>query len=134
MTNPIIIEIEKSQVKENLPEINVGDRVKVDLLITEGKKQRIQPYEGTIIEKKGHLHKESITVRKVVDGVGVEKSFSIHAPNVANIKIIKQGKVRRAKLYYLRNRLGEKATAVKAKGTLSQGISSQGTQSKETKK
>ncbi|MFA5879887.1 MAG: 50S ribosomal protein L19 [Candidatus Margulisiibacteriota bacterium] len=115
MSTPIIDEIEKSQMKTDLPVINVGDRVRVEAIITEGKKQRIQPFEGTVIEKKHANSRESITLRKVVDGIGVEKTFSIHALNVANIKIIKAGKVRRAKLYYLRKRKGEKATAVKAK-------------------
>ncbi len=115
MTNPIILEIEKSQMKENTIELNVGDKVKIDYLITEGKKQRIQPYEGTIIEKKGANSRLAITVRKVVDKIGVEKTFLIHSPNVANIKVLKRGKVRRAKLFYLRDRLGEKATTVKTK-------------------
>jgi len=115
MSLPIIDDIEKSQMKTDLPQINVGDRVRVEAVITEGKKQRIQPFEGTVIEKKHAYSRESITLRKVVDGIGVEKTFSIHAANVSSIKIVKAGKVRRAKLYYLRNRKGERATAVKAK-------------------
>ena len=115
MTNKEIQEFEKSQCKENVPSIKVGDSVIVHKVIMEGKKQRTQRFQGTVIKKKGSLSRESFTVRKIVDGVGVEKTFLIHSPLVPKVEIIQQSKVRRAKLYYLRDRVGAKANRLKVK-------------------
>ena len=101
-------------VKEANPAIRVGDVVKVHVKIREGERERIQVFEGTIIARKGAGVSETFTVRRVSYGVGVERVFPIHSPNVADVKIIRRGKVRRAKLYYLRDRVG-KASKVKEK-------------------
>eukprot|EP01047_Picozoa_sp_COSAG01_P004025 COSAG01_NODE_128_length_24936_cov_324.347264_9_plen_115_part_00 len=111
--NPIIEEIEKGQMKADLKTIDVGDTVAVSKTIKEGKKERQQKFEGVVIKKQGRLSRESITVRKIVDGIGVEKTFLIHSPLVPSYKIIKRAKVRRAKLYYLRERLGVKTSRLK---------------------
>ncbi len=108
----IIRSIEAEYKKTDLPEIHVGDTVKVGVLIQEGNKERTQPYEGTVIAKRNGGISETITVRKVFQGVGVERVFLLHSPKIDSIKIIRRGKVRRAKLYYLRDRVG-KATRVK---------------------
>ena len=101
-------------MKEELPEMNVGDTVRVHVKIKEGARERIQVFEGTIIARKpGGIH-ESITVRRLSYGVGCEKVFPIHAPNIVKVETVRKGKVRRAKLYYLRDRLG-KAAKVKEK-------------------
>jgi large subunit ribosomal protein L19 len=107
----IIRSIEAEHLKSKLPEIHVGDTVEVGVLIKEGDKQRVQPYKGTVIAKRNGGINETITVRRVFQGVGVERVFLIHSPIVANIKIERRGKVRRAKLYYLRDRVG-KATRI----------------------
>ena len=99
------------QAKE-LPEIYVGDTVRVGVRITEGNKERIQPYEGVVIAKRHGGLNETITVRRIFQGVGVERVFLVHSPQVASIKVERRGKVRRAKLFYLRDRVG-KATRVK---------------------
>ena len=101
-------------IKEANPAIRVGDVVKVHVKIREGERERIQVFEGTIIARKGSGVSETFTVRRVSYGVGVERVFPIHSPNVADVKIIRRGKVRRAKLYYLRDRVG-KASKVKEK-------------------
>lgn len=95
------------QLKENAPEINVGDTVAVHCKIKDGNSERIQLFEGTVIAKKGGGISETFTVRKVSYGVGVEKIFPVHSPNVAKVEVIRKGKVRRAKLYYLRDRVGK---------------------------
>jgi large subunit ribosomal protein L19 len=103
---------EAAQMKSDLPEIYVGDTVKVGVRIREGNKERVQPYEGVVIAKRhGGLH-ETITVRRIFQGVGVERIFLLHSPQVASVKVERRGKVRRAKLFYLRDRVG-KATRVK---------------------
>jgi large subunit ribosomal protein L19 len=99
------------QAKDH-PEIYVGDTVRVGVRITEGNKERIQPYEGVVIAKRHGGLNETITVRRIFQGVGVERVFMIHSPQVASIKVERRGKVRRAKLFYLRDRVG-KATRVK---------------------
>ena len=105
-------DFEKSQLKKELPEIYVGDTVKVGVKITEGNKERVQPYEGVVIAKRhGGLNK-TITVRRIFQGIGVERIFMLHSPQVASLKVERRGKVRRAKLFYLRDRVG-KATRVK---------------------
>lgn len=98
--------------KKDLPEIYVGDTVKVSVRIQEGNKERVQPYEGIVIAKRNGGINETITVRRIFQGVGVERVFLIHSPRIATIQVIRRGKVRRAKLYYLRDRVG-KATRVK---------------------
>ena len=107
----IIRDIESEQLKTNLPIIYVGDTVKVGVKIKEGEKFRVQPYEGVVIAKRNGGINETITVRKVFQGVGVERVFLLHSPRIDNIKVMRRGKVRRAKLYYLRNRVG-KATRI----------------------
>lgn len=108
----IIRDIEAEQLKTDLPTIYVGDTVKVGVKIKEGEKYRVQPYEGVVISKRNGGINETITVRKVFQGVGVERVFLLHSPRIDSIKVMRRGKVRRAKLYYLRNRVG-KATRIK---------------------
>src|SRR6476469_2892355 len=108
----IIRSIESEQLKTDLPIIHVGDTVKVGVKIREGNKERVQPYEGTVIGKRNGGINETITVRRIFQGVGVERVFLIHSPRIATIQVMRRGKVRRAKLYYLRDRVG-KATRVK---------------------
>lgn len=98
-----------SQVKSELPAINVGDTVRVHVLIKEGTRERVQVFEGTVIARKHGGINETITVRRVSYGVGVEKIFPLHSPHVSKIETVRKGKVRRAKLYYLRYRLGKAA-------------------------
>ena len=104
--------LEADYIKTDLPEIYVGDTIRVGVRIREGGKERIQPYEGTVIAMRNGGINKSITVRRIFQGVGVERVFLIHAPRVANIKVLRRGKARRAKLYYLRDRVG-KATRLK---------------------
>ena len=100
------------QLKETVPAFNVGDTVRVHNRIKEGTRERIQMYEGTVIAKHGGGISETFTVRRISYGVGVEKTFPIHSPNVVKVDVVRVGKVRRAKLYYLRDRVG-KASKVK---------------------
>ncbi len=102
------------QLKTDLPSFNIGDGVKVYVRITEGEKDRIQMFDGTVIAKHGGGISETFTVRKIAYGVGVEKTFPIHSPNVTKVEVVREAKVRRAKLYYLRDRVG-KAAKVKEK-------------------
>ena len=108
----LISEFEKEQLKKELPEIYVGDTVKVGVKITEGNKERVQPYEGVVIAKRHGGLNQTITVRRIFQGIGVERVFMLHSPQVASLKVERRGKVRRAKLFYLRDRVG-KATRVK---------------------
>jgi large subunit ribosomal protein L19 len=108
----IIRSIEAEQLKSDLPDIYVGDTVKVGVKIKEGTKERVQPYEGVVIARRNGGINETITVRKVFQGVGVERVFLLHSPRIESIKVLRRGKVRRAKLYYLRDRVG-KATRIK---------------------
>ena len=105
----LLREIEKESMKSELPEFNVGDVVKVSVNVKEGSKTRIQMFEGTVIANKSTGISETFTVRKISNGVGVERVFPIHSPNVKNVEVVNKGKVRRAKLYYLRNRVGKAA-------------------------
>ena len=107
--NDIIREIEAEQLKENAPEINVGDTVKVYGKIKEGNRERIQVFEGTVIKKQGGSNRATFTVRKTSNGIGVEKTWPLHSPNVEKVEVVRMGKVRRAKLNYLRDRVGKKA-------------------------
>ena len=108
----LVEEFENEQLKKKLPEIYVGDTVKVGVKITEGNKERIQPYEGVVIAKRHGGINQTITVRRIFQGIGVERVFMLHSPQVASLKVERRGKVRRAKLFYLRDRVG-KATRVK---------------------
>ncbi|MEI2580801.1 50S ribosomal protein L19 [Scytonema sp. PRP1] len=111
-TEEIIRSIEAEQLKSNSPQIFVGDTVRVGVKIKEGEKYRVQPYEGVVIGKRNGGINETITVRRVFKGVGVERVFLVHSPRIDSIKVLRRGKVRRAKLYYLRDRVG-KATRIK---------------------
>jgi large subunit ribosomal protein L19 len=108
----LIRAFEAEQLKAELPEIYVGDTVKVGVRIREGNKERVQPYEGVVIAKRHGGLNATITVRRIFQGVGVERVFMLHSPQVASVKVERRGKVRRAKLFYLRDRVG-KATRVK---------------------
>ena len=112
--NPIIEELEKPYMEKEVPDVNPGDTVRVFVRIVEGNKERIQAFEGTIIKKHGSGINKTITVRKVFQGVGVERVFLLHSPRIEKINIVRRGDVKRAKLYYLRERSG-KATRVKEK-------------------
>ena len=101
--------IAESSVKKEVPEFSIGDTVRVDVNIREGERERIQVFEGTVIAKKGSGVAETFTVRRVSYGVGVERVFPIHSPNVKAVSVIRRGRVRRAKLYYLRDRVGKAA-------------------------
>ncbi|MBI3013812.1 MAG: 50S ribosomal protein L19 [Candidatus Tectomicrobia bacterium] len=103
------------QVKQRVPSFRIGDQVKVHLRISEGEKDRIQVFEGVVISRRGEGVNESFTVRKISYGIGVERIFPLHSPRVEKIEVVRQGKVRRAKLYYLRQRVGQKAR-IKEKG------------------
>ena len=105
----IIDQIEKENMKESVPEFNIGDTVRVGVKIKEGDKERIQGYEGVVIARKNGGSRESFTVRKISNGVGVERTFPLHSPLVASIEVVRKGKPRRAKLYYLRELTGKAA-------------------------
>ena len=107
--------IENEQLRANKLELNIGDTVKVHVKIKEGNKERIQVFEGVVISRKNSSVRETFTVRKIAFGVGVEKTFPVHSPRVDKIEVVKKGKVRRAKLYYLRNRTGKAANVKEAK-------------------
>jgi large subunit ribosomal protein L19 len=112
--NSIIKEIEAPLLKSNLPKFDVGDTVKVFVKIKEGGKERTQGYEGVVIKHSGHGVGETFTVRRVFQGIGIERVFLVHSPRVEKITVLRRGDVRRAKLYYLRQRTG-KATRIKEK-------------------
>lgn len=107
--NDIIREIEAEQLKENLSDFHVGDTVKVYGKIKEGNRERVQVFEGTVLKIQGGGNRTTFTVRKMSNGVGVEKTWPMHSPNVEKVEVVRRGKVRRAKLNYLRDRVGKKA-------------------------
>ena len=107
--NSIIESIEKAQLKEHVDEFHVGDTVKVYAKIREGEKERIQVFEGTVMKRQNGGIRETFTVRKTSNGVGVEKTWPVHSPSVERIEVIRKGKVRRARLNYLKNRVGKSA-------------------------
>ena len=110
MSNADIIKnIEKAQLKKDVAKFNVGDTVRVHAKIKEGNRERIQVFEGTVIKRQGGSNRETFTVRKNSNGVGVEKTWPLHSPHVTKIEVVRRGKVRRAKLYYLRDRVGKRA-------------------------
>ena len=107
--NDIIKNIEAAQLKESVPSFNVGDTVRVSAKIKEGNRERIQIFEGTVIKRQNGGVRETFTVRKNSNGIGVEKTWPLHSPNVEKVEVVRAGKVRRAKLFYLRDRVGKKA-------------------------
>ena len=107
--NEIIREIEAAQLKEDVPKFHVGDTVKVYGKIKEGNRERIQIFEGTVLKIQGGGNRTTFTVRKISNGVGVEKTWPLHSPNVEKVEVVRFGKVRRAKLTYLRQRVGKRA-------------------------
>ena len=109
MNFEIIKELEKEQLKAEVPQFATGDTVRVHNRIKEGTRERVQIFEGTVIKIQGTGARKTFTVRKLSNGVGVEKTFPIHSPNVEGVEVTRQGKVRRAKLYYLRERTGKSA-------------------------
>lgn len=110
----IIRAIEQQQIKQDLPDFHVGDNVKVHYRITEGNRERIQVFQGDVIRRSGGSVRETFTVRKVSFSVGVERTFPVHSPKIEKIEVVRQGRVRRAKLYYLRKKVG-KAAKIKEK-------------------
>ncbi len=105
----LIEEITKEQLRSDLPEFRPGDTVRVHVKVIEGTRERVQVYEGVVIKRRGGGISETFTVRKVSYGVGVERTFPVHTPKIANLEVVRRGKVRRAKLYYLRELRGKKA-------------------------
>jgi large subunit ribosomal protein L19 len=110
----VIKMIENQQLREDIPQFNVGDTVRVFVKVVEGNRQRLQAFEGIVIQKKHGGINETFTVRRVSYGVGVERTFPVHSPMIDRIEVIRRGKVRRAKLFYLRDRIG-KAAKIKEK-------------------
>ena len=110
--NDIIRSIEAAQMKETVPQFNVGDTVRVSAKIKEGNRERIQVFEGVVIKKQGGSSRATFTVRKTSNGIGVEKTWPLHSPKIEKVEVVRRGKVRRAKLTYLRGRVG-KASKVK---------------------
>ncbi|HBF76268.1 MAG TPA: 50S ribosomal protein L19 [Clostridiaceae bacterium] len=109
----IIKSIESEQLKSDIPEFRPGDTVKVHVKIKEGQRERIQIFEGIVIKRQNGGLRETFTVRRIAYGVGVERTFPVHSPMIAKIEVVRKGKVRRAKLYYLRGKIGKQATKVK---------------------
>lgn len=114
MSHPLIDAFEKSQMKTGVPRIRVGDTLQFVRLVIEGKKKRNQSIQGTVIKIQNGLSRRTFTVRRSVGGVSLEQSFLVHSPLISDIVILKRAKVRRARLYYLRNRIGAKANRLKA--------------------
>ena len=111
----VIQKIEQEQLKEDVTDFNVGDSVKVHTLVREGSKERVQIFAGLVIAKRGSSVNEAFTVRKISYGEGVERVFQLHSPRVSKIEVTQRGKVRRAKLHYLRGRVGKRALQVKSR-------------------
>ena len=107
--NEIIKNIEAAQLKSEVPEFNTGDTVRVHALIKEGNRERVQIFEGTVLKKQGGSNRATFTVRKQSSGIGVERTWPLYSPSIANIEVVRRGKVRRAKLNYIRNRVGKAA-------------------------
>ncbi|MBD5560871.1 MAG: 50S ribosomal protein L19 [Clostridia bacterium] len=105
----VIKALEAEQLRRDLPELQVGDTVRVNVKVVEGSRERIQAFEGYLIAIKGGGLSETITVRRVSYGIGVERTFPVHSPRIASIEVLRHGRVRRAKLYYLRDRMGKAA-------------------------
>lgn len=107
--NDIIKNIEAAQCKAEVPEFHVGDTVRVHAKVKEGNRERIQVFEGTVLKRQGGSNRETFTVRKTSNGTGVERTWPLHSPNVVKVEVVRRGKVRRAKLNYLRDRVGKRA-------------------------
>ncbi|USG67748.1 50S ribosomal protein L19 [Brevibacillus ruminantium] len=107
--NQVIRELEKEQLKQDIPAFRPGDTVRVHVKVIEGQRERIQLFEGVVIRRRGSGVSETFTVRKISYGVGVERTFPVHTPKIDKIEVVRHGKVRRAKLYYLRDRVGKAA-------------------------
>ena len=107
--NDIIKNIESAQLKAEVPEFRVGDTVRVHALIKEGNRERIQIFEGTVLKRQGGSTRETFTVRRIASGVGVERTWPVHSPRIDRIEVVRRGVVRRAKLFYLRDRVGKAA-------------------------
>ena len=107
--NKLIRSVELEQMRKDVPQFNIGDTVRVFVKVVEGTRERLQAFEGTVIAKRNGGIRETFTVRRVSYGIGVERTFPIHSPRVDHVELIRKGKVRRAKLYYLRNRVGKAA-------------------------
>ena len=108
----LVQKIENYQIKQDLPKIEVGDIARIGIIIQEGNKQRVQPYEGTVIAKMNTGINTAITIRRIFQGISIERIFLLHSPAIQTIEIIRNSKVRRAKLFYLRNRVGKNARLV----------------------
>ena len=117
MNQELLDKVESAQLRKDPLEFNVGDSVKVHTKVVEGEKERIQVFTGLVIARRGHGMNETFTVRRISYGEGVERVFPVHSPRIDKVIVERQGKVRRAKLTYLRERIGKKALAVKAKDT-----------------
>ena len=115
MNQELLNKVESTQLRKESLEFNVGDSVKVHTKVVEGEKERIQVFAGLVIGRRGHGMNETFTVRRISYGEGVERAFPVHSPRIDKVVVERQGKVRRAKLTYLRERIGKKALAVKAK-------------------
>ncbi len=113
----VLKSLEAKYLKENIPDFNTGDTLRVHVKIVEGDKERVQVFQGIVISRSGGGVSESITVRKVTAGIGVERVFPLHSPNLTKIQVMKRGKVRRSKLYYLRGLKGKKARIAEKKGS-----------------
>jgi large subunit ribosomal protein L19 len=105
--------IERSHLRDDLPDFRPGDTVRVHVRVVEGERERVQVFEGIVIRRRGSQVSETFTVRKISFGVGVERTFLVHSPMIAKIEVTARGRVRRSKLYYLRGRVGKKATKIK---------------------
>ncbi len=135
MAIDLIKAVEQEQLRTDLQEVEIGDYVRVHLKVKEGNRERIQVFEGTVIAKKGSGIKETFTVRKISYGVGVERVLPFHSPRIEKIEVVRKGKVRRAKLYYLRERLGKAAKVkqkLKAKGLADTLVADQNEENAET--
>ena len=111
----IIREIEAEQLKEKVDDFGVGDTVRVYNKINEGSRERVEVFEGVVLKRQGGSNRETFTIRKFSNGIGVEKTWPLHSPNVEKIEVVRRGKVRRAKLFYLRGRIGKRAKVKEAK-------------------
>jgi len=109
LLSTIIEQLEKEQLRDNLAPFNIGDTIRVYAKIVEGAKERVQMFQGTVIKRQNGGIRETFTVRRVSYGIGVEKTWPLHSPRLEKIEVVRRGKVRRAKLYYLRDRVGKKA-------------------------
>jgi large subunit ribosomal protein L19 len=105
----VLDHVSAKRMKESVPAFSVGDTVRVDVKVVEGGRERVQAFQGTVIQRRGAGIKETFTVRKISQGVGVERVFPLHSPNIGSVKVLRRGRVRRAKLYYLRNLKGKAA-------------------------